>query len=221
MPIQRVEFERGLVFGARYMALIAVVGSLAASVLMFAIGFTDVIKAYASWWPGVVRADGLSASSAAVISVIEALDRFLIAIVLLYFANGVYALFIRRDHQPDRIPLHQWLRVNSIGQLKQVVAEVIIVVLFVLFLRVALEVYGQADFEPTWNQLAFILVLPVATLMLAAALRIAALHPKPSGDGGGNGNSGTESGDHGERTAREPRSGRARDLEDEAETVEL
>jgi len=179
MPFERLRFERGIVFGARYMAFIAVIGSLAASLLMFVLGFTNVIGAFLYWWPGAVGPNHLAASSAAIISVIEALDRFLIAIVLLYFANGVYALFIRRERPLEGIPLEHWIRVNSIGQLKQVVAEVIIVVLFVLFLRVALEIYQQPDAQPSWRQIAFVLLLPTSTLMLALALRVVELHPKP------------------------------------------
>ncbi len=179
MPFERLRIERGLIFGARYMAFIAVVGSLAGSMLMFLLGFAKVVHAYTNWWPGATSSEGLSASSAAMISVIEALDRFLIAIVLLYFANGVYALFIRRERQPDSIPLAHWLRVNSIGQLKQVVAEVIIVVLFVLFLRVALEVYQRPDPDLSWRELGFILLLPMSTLLLALALKLVELHPKP------------------------------------------
>lgn len=75
----------------------------------------------------------------AVISVIEALDRFLIAIVLLYFSYGVYALFYtsRRERGDARVICMASLR--QIGQLKQVVAELIVVILFVLFLRQAIE----------------------------------------------------------------------------------
>ncbi|MGM0426492.1 MAG: YqhA family protein [Thermodesulfobacteriota bacterium] len=37
--------------------------------------------------------------------------------------------------------LPSWLRVKEVGQLKQVVAELIVVIIFVLFLRVALQVF--------------------------------------------------------------------------------
>lgn len=179
MPFERIQFERGLVFGSRYLAFIAVIGSLAASLLMFILGFSNVVQAYLHWLPGLAEPNGLAASSAAIISVIEALDRFLIAIVLLYFTNGVYSLFIRREKKSNGIPLDHWLRVNSIGQLKQVVAEVIIVVLFVLFLRVALEIFHETKAEPSWRQIGFVLLLPISTLMLALALKLVELHPKP------------------------------------------
>ena len=69
---------------------------------------------------------------------------------------------------------------ESIGQLKQILAEVIIIVLFVLFLRVALETYvsGAPDFDLT-EVLGF-LALPIAIVLLAAGLKMAQLHPKPT-----------------------------------------
>jgi len=101
----------------------------------------------------------------------------LIAIVLLYFAYGVYSLFVREQQEPE-LSIPQWLRVQHIGQLKQVVAEVIIVVLFVLFLRVALRAFQDPDLSLTWVQVATFLLLPVATALLSLSLRLVALHPK-------------------------------------------
>lgn len=179
MPFERLHVERGLLLSARYMAFFGVLGSLAGSLLMFILGLTNVLHAYLRWWPGHSSEDDLPASSVAIISVIEALDRFLIAIVLLYFANGVYVLFIRRQQDTSGAPFAGWAQVGSIGQLKQVVAEVIIVVLFVLFLRVALEIYREPEALPSWRKLGFVLLLPASTLMLALALKLVELHPKP------------------------------------------
>lgn len=112
------------------------------------------------------------------INVIEGLDRFLIAIVLLYFAYGVYSLFIHPERHETELALPAWLQVKQIGQLKQVVAEVIIVILFVLFLRVALQVYQRPDVSMSWTQIATFLMLPVCTVLLALALKLVELHPK-------------------------------------------
>jgi uncharacterized membrane protein YqhA len=124
--------------------------------------------------------DGVRPGSASVISIIEGLDRFLIAIVLLYFSYGVYSLFIHPEQHETELALPAWLRVQQIGQLKQVVAEVIIVVLFVLFLRVALEAYQGPDISLSWLKIAGLLLLPLCTALLALALRLVELHPKPT-----------------------------------------
>ena len=177
MDLRRI--ERRIVVGSRFMSVVAVIGSLAGSALMFVLGAYNIYEAFASG----LRVEGDEAGefgTRAVISVIEGLDRFLIAIVLLYFAYGVYALIIRPGEPEERLALPDWLRVKQIGQLKQVVAEVIIVILLVLFLRVALQTFTGPAPEMTWTELASLALLPISIALLALALRLVELHPKPS-----------------------------------------
>ena len=61
----------------------------------------------------------------------------------------------------------------------QVVAEVIIVILLVLFLRVALQAYTSPNLELGWQEIASLALLPVCIALLALALRLGELHPKP------------------------------------------
>lgn len=178
-----------MVVGSRFLTAAAVLGSLAGSVLMFYVGLANIWEAFHEGLPlgGAASGEGTgenegSLGTAAVIGVIEALDRFLIAIVLLYFAYGVYSLFIHPEQDAKEaeraVALPGWLRVRQIGQLKQVVAEVIIVVLFVLFLRVALQAFDGSQTTFDAGRIATLLLLPVATLLLAASLRLVQLHPK-------------------------------------------
>jgi uncharacterized membrane protein YqhA len=171
--------ERGVILGSRYLTAVAVLGSLSGSLLMFLLGLRNIYRAFHYWLP-TTAAQGIEVSpeTASVISIITGLDRFLIAIVLLYFAYGVYSLFIRSEQNESELSLPEWLHVKQIGQLKQVVAEVIIVILFVLFLRLALQAFHDPDGSMTWEQIAGLLVLPVCTILLAAALRLVRLHPK-------------------------------------------
>jgi uncharacterized membrane protein YqhA len=174
-------YERTVIVGTRFMAAAAVVGSIAGSLLMFILGMGNIYEAYRAWLPwGRPSESDIPPSAAAMISVIEALDRFLIAIVLLYFGYGVYSLFIHPDRPEDELALPAWLRIKQIGQLKQVVAEVIIVVLFVLFLRTALQTFQVVAKEMTLNAFLSFLSLPIATVLLALSLRLVELHPKPS-----------------------------------------
>lgn len=178
------QFERRIAVGSRFLTIPAVVGSLLGSILMFFHGTYNIYEAYVSSWPlaGEVVRKGEAAQQSAqpVISVIESLDRFLIAIVLLYFAYGVYSLFIHPEEHETELALPAWLRVRQIGQLKQVVAEVIIVVLLVLFLRIALETFQGPRVVMSWQQIASFALLPVCTVLLALALRLVQLHPKAS-----------------------------------------
>lgn len=174
--------ERRIVVGTRFMSIVAVIGSLAGSALMFFLGSYNIFEAFAEGLvPEQSGPDEPTAEfgTSAVISVIEALDRYLIAIVLLYFAYGVYALLIHPGESEEKLALPDWLRVKQIGQLKQVVAEVIIVILFVLFLRVALQVYTSPQLNLGWQQIGALALLPISIFFLALALRFVELHPKP------------------------------------------
>ena len=172
--------ERKMIVLTKYSALAAVFGSLAGALLMFLLGVVSISDAYKAWLPWSEQAGTeLARSAFAVIQVIEALDRFLIAIVLLYFGYGVYSLFIRTEIPEEVLGLPPLLRVTQIGQLKQVVAEVIIVVLFVLFLRTALQTFQRTD-SMNLEQAIILLVLPICTALLALALKLVELHPKPA-----------------------------------------
>ena len=172
------DFERKVVVSTRYLTVIAVFGSLAGSVLMFLLGLFNIGKAFAEGI-SIPTEDDESFGAASVISVIEGLDRFLIAIVLLYFGYGVYTLFLHPEESEEGLALPRWLQVRQIGQLKQVVAEVIIVVLLVLFLRLALQAFENPGIELTLQRAATLLVLPISILLLSIALRFVELHPKP------------------------------------------
>lgn len=173
--------ERKLILVSRFLAGTAAIGSLGGAVLMFLQGLVNIVEAYKIWLFGHAQeTPKVPRSAAAMITVIEALDRFLIAIVLLYFGYGVYSLFIRPERHERDPALPSLLRVQEIGQLKQVVAEVIIVVLFVLFLRNALEAFQGQRTTMEWQELATFLVLPVSASLLGLALWLVELHPKPA-----------------------------------------
>lgn len=171
------ETERRLLFGTRLVTLVAVISSFAGSLLMFWLGLINTWKAFATQLGDT--GGPLPAGDLTVIHLIGALDRFLIAIVLMFFGYGIYVLFVRPEATPAQLGLPEWLHVESIGQLKQTLAEVIIIVLFVLFLRVALETFvaGAPGFD--WMESLGFLLLPIAILLLAAGLWMAQLHPKP------------------------------------------
>lgn len=63
------------------------------------------------------------------LAAIEAIDTFLLVTVLHIVAIGLYQLYIQ-----DRIPLPQWLVVESIDDLKTTLSGVVILVLAVFFL---------------------------------------------------------------------------------------
>ncbi len=175
MDLRRI--ERSTIVGSRFLTVIAVFGSLAGSVLMFFLGIMNIYAAFRYGFESSARTEQMF-GTAAIIRVIESLDRFLIAIVLLYFAYGVYSLFIHPEEREEALALPAWLRVRQIGQLKQVVAELIVVILFVLFLRQALQAFSGPEVSLSWNDIGTLSVLPVSAVLLGLALRLVELHPK-------------------------------------------
>ena len=169
--------ERRLLYGTRLVTLVAVISSFVGSLLMFWLGLVNTWRAFVTQTQDVEGS--LPADDLAVIHLIGALDRFLIAIVLMFFGYGIYVLFVRPETTPAQLGLPEWLHVDSIGQLKQTLAEVILIVLFVLFLRVALETFAAGVPKFDWQGMLSFLVLPLAIVLLAAGLKLAQLHPKP------------------------------------------
>lgn len=171
--------EKGFFWATRFFTLIAVAASLGGALLMFYIGAENTLAAFSQQFGARPEPmEGLPEDEATVISLMVALDNFLIGVVLLFFAYGVYGLFIRPDFNSRDLGLPEWMHVEQIGQLKQTIAEVIIVVLFVLFLRVALQAFQAGVGEPSFTRIGGFLMLPVSILVLAGALRLVELHPK-------------------------------------------
>ena len=96
------------------------------------------------------------------VPILEAVDSFLFGVVLIIFAYGIAVGFVFR--LPARIAklLPAWMKIEGVGQLKQILAEVVIVVLIVIFARVVVE----SGSEFSWN----ILILPVAIILISGAL---------------------------------------------------
>ena len=169
-------FERRVAVTVRWLTLLAVLASTVGALLMIAIGLQETAMAFQVQF----ASDGnpLPASHATAVHLIGSLSRFLMAIVLLYFAFGIYLLFVRPDRPVEELGVPQWLHVEGIGQLKQTLAQAIIVVLFVLFLRVAVETFLAQGLDFTTKQILALLTLPAAIFLLAAALKLAELHPR-------------------------------------------
>ncbi len=154
----------------RYLSLIAVVFSLLGSALMFLGGAAKSIKAVRIFFLGETLSSDppppahLDSGDQALVAVLQSMDAFLIALVLLIFSFGVYKLFIAEIKTPKNLPGAPWAQITSIEGLKKVLVEVILVILAVLFLWEV--VYLEAD--ASWT----VLVLPLSIVLIAAALKL-------------------------------------------------
>jgi uncharacterized membrane protein YqhA len=98
------------------------------------------------------------------VPVLEAVDAFLFGIVLVIFAYGIAIGFVFTLPEGYGARLPEWMKVGGVGQLKATLAEVVIVVLIVIFARVVVEANGHFQ----WSML----VLPLSILFIALALRM-------------------------------------------------
>lgn len=150
-------------FRIRYITGLAVIAALLAALLAIVIGGTRVYEAFMLYLGfHAPRTPGNEALES-IIEIVEALDNFLLGFVLIYFSYGTYFLFVREEtERPIRIP--NWMHVESIGQMKRVLLEVILVLLSVFMLKLVL--IEQSEIE--WN----LLVLPAMIIAIAISLRL-------------------------------------------------
>ncbi|MDD5141828.1 YqhA family protein [Methanoregula sp.] len=151
----------------RYICVIAVVALFAGSVLMFLSGALHTIEAYQIFFFGhsVVTLPGhLSENTIASVVLIQAVDAFLFALVLLIFSYGVYTLFVHREEEMQ-MKLPRWLRIETISQLKTTLVQVIIVILAVNLLEYVV-VAGSESLR--WEAL----IIPASMVGLALALKL-------------------------------------------------
>jgi uncharacterized membrane protein YqhA len=104
------------------------------------------------------------------IYLIESIDYFLFALVLLIFSYGIYDLFIVSGHidlstreglRPD------WLVFNNIKMLKQTLVEVIIIILVINFFEMIVTRFSNQISTPLE-----ILIIPLGILLIAGSLKL-------------------------------------------------
>lgn len=128
----------GFLWNSRYVVLLAVISSLGVSVAMF---YMATIDAYYTiiHLGGYASADLDSASrallrSSTVTHVVEVIDGYLLATVLLIFALGLYELFISKiEAAEDSDASSGVLLITSLDDLKARLAKVILMILIVRY----------------------------------------------------------------------------------------
>jgi len=122
---------------SRYVVIVAAVSMVIASLALIIHQALVVVQVML----GAVRYGTLPrAGKALAVGLIEAVDVFLIAIVVQIIGLGLYTLFVN-----DTLPLPRWLRIQDFDDLKRHLVSIVIAVLAVLFLREAVERAGQSD----------------------------------------------------------------------------
>ncbi|MEZ4507376.1 MAG: YqhA family protein [Thermomicrobiales bacterium] len=137
------------------MIILAVIGSLLAAFTLIIYGFLRVLAVI---WDLISSRDLTDAREEKLsIEFIELIDVFLIGVILLIVALGLYQLFI-----DEKTTLPSWLKIHTLDELKHRIIGVICVVLGVNFLSNVAEWSGGKD----------IVYLGVAVGIVLAALVI-------------------------------------------------
>ncbi len=149
----------------RYISLIAIICSIIGSLLLFFMGAWKTLNAiqiiFFDYIP--VGNEHLDSKENATIYIMKALDTFLIALALFIFAYGIFKLFISNKNDIGDDGVLKWISVPNIGHLKSILSEVIIIILFVIFLEVIVENIHDLKWE--------FLIIPISVLLLAIGLK--------------------------------------------------
>ncbi|KDP43577.1 hypothetical protein JCGZ_16864 [Jatropha curcas] len=135
-----------VIFDFRFLALLAIGGSLAGSLLCFLNGCVYIFDAYKVYWSSCVK--GIHTGQM-VLRLVEAIDVYLAGTVMLIFGMGLYGLFIS-NVPPDVSPQvdralkgsslfgmfalkerPKWMKISSLDELKTKVGHVIVMILLV------------------------------------------------------------------------------------------
>ncbi len=137
-------FFEGALWHTRWAIIVAVSSSLAAALLMFYIAGVDTFYLLEDIGKYATMADMTERSelrSASVAQVVEIIDVFLLAIVLVIFGMGIYELYISKiEHAYEECleASRHLLSINSLDDLKARLGKVIMMILIVKFFELAI-----------------------------------------------------------------------------------
>jgi uncharacterized membrane protein YqhA len=143
---------------SRYLILIAVLGSLLASIALLIYGGIQFVLLIVA----LFRSGGLGSETAKdlTLGTIQVIDLFLLGTAFYLIALGLYELFIN-----DRLELPTWLEIHNLDDLKGKLISVTIVVLGVLFLGRA--IYWDGRMNILFYGAAIALVIAALTYFLS------------------------------------------------------
>ncbi len=159
-------FETAL-WQSRLVVLVAVIASLAVALVMFYVSTLDVFELVLHI--GDYRPLELDAAAQAelrsgiVAHVVEVVDGYLLATIMLIFSLGLYELFVSRIEMAEGSEFaERLLLIRSLDDLKDRLAKVVLLILVVKFFEYALKLHFDTPLDLLW--------LALGTLLVALAL---------------------------------------------------
>jgi len=153
---------RGL-WSLRLAVLVAVLGSAAASLVVFYLATTDTIymvghlRSYAD--PALDAASRKALHAETVVHVVEVVDGYLLATVLLIFALGLFDLFVAPGEGAGP-PLGgaSALRVRDVDDLKNRLGKVVLLIMIVTFFEQVVTTNADTPLDLLWLAIGIALI---------------------------------------------------------------
>jgi uncharacterized membrane protein YqhA len=178
-----------LLWNSRLIVLVAVIASLVVSLAMFYISTIDVVSLVQHL--GAYHDFTLEAGTRAdmrgtiVAHVVEVVDGYLLAAIMLIFALGLYELFVSRIDQAEGSEFaSRLLLIRSLDDLKDRLAKVVMLILVVKFFEYAIALEIRSALDLLWLGLGIALI---ATALLLTHRQSGSSHaaggPRPDTTG--------------------------------------
>ena len=144
-------------FNMRYIIIIPVFITFIGAFILFIIGTLEAWNSITLF----VKADYEGSQ----FSLILGIDAFLLGLVLLIFSYGIYDLFLSKIDFADRPSVRpNWMRFKNIGELKIILAQVILIILTINFFElVFIEMNKPESFQE-------FMIIPVGIFLIAMGL---------------------------------------------------
>ena len=125
----------GILWHSRLIVLVAVIASLIVSLAVFFVTSVDVyyLVSELGHYAGLEQGDRADLHDQTIKHVVQVIDGYLLATVLLIFSLGLYELFISRIDQADESSASRILSIRNLDDLKNRLAKVILMILVVKF----------------------------------------------------------------------------------------
>ena len=146
-------------FNMRYIIIIPVFITFVGAFIMFIIGAIEA-------WNSINLFIGRDYEHSQ-LSLILGIDAFLLGLVLLIFSYGIYDLFLSKIDIADRPSVRpNWMRFKDIGELKIILAQVILIILTINFFElVFIHMNDPESFQD-------FMIIPVGIVLIAVGLGV-------------------------------------------------
>lgn len=150
----------GTLWRSRFVVLVAVIASLLTSFAIFYMTVIDVFYtiAHLSNYYELGDAERAELKAMTVAHVVGSVDGFLLGAIMLIFSLGLYELFISKIDSANDKGSSKILIINSLDDLKDKLAKVILMILIVMFFEQAIFLKPTGPLELLYYSLAIMLV---------------------------------------------------------------